>query len=175
MVYEKKKEIRKKYLKEPPDWILEAIKRDLNLYAFNSDMLEDLQDHHETTMKYWRQNHRQYPPERLWGKFYFDLLHKPFESRHELWAWCLERVKQMKDPMYLKEQHQQLMQTEEEKRLAWEAEQQRRRETPGTWEHYIVKQEEANRRDRVAKLGGMTSEPWPPSRSELGIFPWSFF
>jgi hypothetical protein len=42
MVYEKKKEIHKKYLKMPPDWILRTIKRELNLYASNGDTLEDL-------------------------------------------------------------------------------------------------------------------------------------
>jgi hypothetical protein len=77
MIYEKK-EMREKYLKEPPVWILETIKRELNLYAFDDDMLEDLQDCHETALSYWRQNHRQYPPQRLCDKCYFDLLHKSF-------------------------------------------------------------------------------------------------
>jgi hypothetical protein len=39
------------------------------------------------------------------------------------------------------------------KKLAHEAEQQRRRETPGTWEHYFAKYEEANRHARDADLG----------------------
>jgi hypothetical protein len=60
------------------------------------------------------------------------------------------------------------MNDEEGKRLAGEAEEQRRHETPGTWERYIAKQEEANRRVRVAGLGGMTSEIWPSSRSLEG-------
>jgi hypothetical protein len=38
----------------------------------------------------------------------------------------------MKDHVYLEEQCQQRMQAKEEKRLEREAEQQRRRETPGT-------------------------------------------
>jgi hypothetical protein len=42
MVYEKKKEIREKYLKIPPGWILGTIKRELNLYASSNDTLEDL-------------------------------------------------------------------------------------------------------------------------------------
>jgi hypothetical protein len=58
MVYEKKKEMRRKYLKEPPGWILMTIKRELNLYASGGDKLEDLQDHHETALTYWRQNRR---------------------------------------------------------------------------------------------------------------------
>jgi hypothetical protein len=65
MVYEKKKEIRKKYLKMPPGWILGTIKRELNLYASGGDMLEDLQDHTKTALPYWRQNRRQYPPAQL--------------------------------------------------------------------------------------------------------------
>jgi hypothetical protein len=60
--------------------------------------------------------------------------------------------------MYIEEQHQQRMKDEEAERLAREAEQHRRRETPETWEHYFAKQEEANRRARAADLGGMTSE-----------------
>jgi hypothetical protein len=65
MVYEKKKEIRKKYLKMPPGWILGTIKRELNLYASGGDILEDLQDHTKMALAYWRQNRRQYPPAQL--------------------------------------------------------------------------------------------------------------
>jgi hypothetical protein len=79
------------------------------------------------------------------------------------------------DPVYLEEQHQQQMKVEEENRLAQETEQQRRRETPGTWEHYFAKQEEANIHAREVDLGGTTSETWPPPQSPLGIFPPSFF
>jgi hypothetical protein len=62
----------------------------------------------------------------------------------------------------------------EEKRLAQEAEQQRRRETPGTWERCCAKQEEANRRAREAdlrgttsNLRGMTSETWSPPYEDV--------
>jgi hypothetical protein len=58
MVYEKKKEIHEKYLKMPLDWILSTIKRELNLYAFSGDTLEDLHDRTKTTLTYWRQNRR---------------------------------------------------------------------------------------------------------------------
>jgi hypothetical protein len=50
---------------------------------------------------------------------------------------------------------------EEEKRLAQEVELKRRHETPGTWEHYQARCEEADRRAREADAGGMTSETWP--------------
>jgi hypothetical protein len=103
------------------------------------------------------------------------LLRKTFESRHELRAWCEAREKQLKDLVYLEEQRQLQMKAEEEERLAQEAKQQRRRETPDTWEHYFTKQEEANRCAREADLGGMTSETWPPSRSSPGNFPSSIF
>jgi hypothetical protein len=63
MMYERKQEMRKKYLKVPPGWILGTIKRELN--ASSGDTPEDRQDHHETALAYWRQNHRQYPPARL--------------------------------------------------------------------------------------------------------------
>jgi hypothetical protein len=66
MVYEKKKEMRKKYLKMSPDWTPGTIKRELNLYASGDDTLEDLQDYTEMALAYWRQNRRQYPPVRLW-------------------------------------------------------------------------------------------------------------
>jgi hypothetical protein len=42
MVYEKKKEMREKYLKMPRGWIFGTIKRELNLYASDSDTLEAL-------------------------------------------------------------------------------------------------------------------------------------
>jgi hypothetical protein len=133
MVYEKKKQMRKKYLKMPPGWILGTIKRELNLYASGGDTLEDLQDRTKTTLAYWRQNRRQYPPARLWDIFYYDLLCKSFESRYELHDWCKARLQQLNDLMYVEEQRRK---AEEEKRLVQEAELKRRRETPGTWEHY---------------------------------------
>jgi hypothetical protein len=67
------------------------------------------------------------------------------------------------------------MKAEEEKRLAQEAEQQSRRETPRTWEHYKTKQEEENKRAREADLGGTTSEIWPPPRLPPRNFHSSFF
>jgi hypothetical protein len=53
MVYEKKKEMREKYLKISPGWILGTIKRELNLYASSGDMLEDLHDRTEMALAYW--------------------------------------------------------------------------------------------------------------------------
>jgi hypothetical protein len=67
------------------------------------------------------------------------------------------------------------MKAEEEKRLAQEAKQQRRRETPETWEHYFAKQEEPNRCAREADDGSTTSETWAPPRSPPCISPPSFF
>jgi hypothetical protein len=69
---------------------------------------------------------------RVWNIFYFDLLGCSFESRHELRAWCVARMKQLHDPVYTEEQHQHQMKDKEAERLAREVEQQRRRETPGT-------------------------------------------
>jgi hypothetical protein len=57
----------------------------------------------------------------------------------------------------------------EEKRLAREAEENVRHETPGTWEHQKVVQEEANRCAREADDGCTTSETWPLPRSPSGI------
>jgi hypothetical protein len=71
----------------------------------------------------------------------------------------------------IEEQRQQRMKVAEAERLAREAEQQRRRETPRNWEHYFAKQEEANRRARATELGGTTSEIWPPPRTPEGNFP----
>jgi hypothetical protein len=64
--------------------------RELN--ASGSDTSDDRQDRHEMALAYWRQNHRQYPPARLWGIFYYDLLFKSFESRYELRDWCKVRL-----------------------------------------------------------------------------------
>jgi hypothetical protein len=52
MMYKRKQEMRKKYLKVPPGWILGTIKRELN--ASGGDTSEDWQDHHETALAYWR-------------------------------------------------------------------------------------------------------------------------
>jgi hypothetical protein len=68
----------------------------------------------------------------------------------------------MKDLMYLEEQRRQQIKVEEEKMLAQEVEQQRRRETPGTWEHYKARRKETNKHAREADIAGMTSETWPP-------------
>jgi hypothetical protein len=62
IVYEKKKEMQEKYVKMLLSWILGTIKRELNLYASDGDTLDDLQDHTETALAYWRQNRQQYPP-----------------------------------------------------------------------------------------------------------------
>jgi hypothetical protein len=75
--------------------------------------------------------------------------------------------------VYREEQRQQWKQVEEEKRLAWEVEQQRRSDDPKTWEYHIAKAEENNQRRRVAESVGTTSETWPLPRTEEGNFPHS--
>jgi hypothetical protein len=164
MMYERKQEIREKYLEVPLGWILGTIKRELNVS--DGDTSEDRQDHHETTLAYWRQNRRQYPHVRLWDIFYYDLLLKSFESRYELRDWCKVRLQQLNDHVYYEEQR---LKAEEGKRLAREAEENVRCETPRTWEHQKVVQEEANRRAREVDDGGTTSKTWPPPRSPSGI------
>jgi hypothetical protein len=58
--------MREKYLKEQPGWILGTIKRELNLFELKgNEMLEELHDRHDTILAYWRQNRRQYLPERI--------------------------------------------------------------------------------------------------------------
>jgi hypothetical protein len=83
MMYERKQQMREKYLKVTSGWILGTIKRELNLCE-HAETLDDLHDEHDKALVYWRQNHRLYPPTRLWGIFYYDLLYKSFESRYEL-------------------------------------------------------------------------------------------
>jgi hypothetical protein len=90
MMYERKQEMRKKYLKVLLGWILGTIKRELN--APGDDTSEDQQDHHEMVLAYRRQNCQQYPPAWLWDIFYYDLLFKSFESRYELRDWCKVRL-----------------------------------------------------------------------------------
>jgi hypothetical protein len=133
--------------------ILGTIKRELNLfYRCDNGTVDNLHDEHDKALAYWRQNYQQYPLKRVWDKYYFDLIRNSFESRHELWASCVAREKQLNDPVYLEEQHQQQMKAEQEKRLAQETEQQRRCETPTTWGYYFAKQEETNRHAREADL-----------------------
>jgi hypothetical protein len=53
----KRKEIREKYLNEPPGWIIVIIKRELNLADLTCNhLLEELHDRRDTTLAYWRQN-----------------------------------------------------------------------------------------------------------------------
>jgi hypothetical protein len=106
MMYERKQQMREKHLKVPPGWILGTIKRELNLFEHDGT-LDDLHDEHDKALAYWRQNCRQYPPNQVWDTNYYDLLFKSFDSRHELWAWCVAREKQPKDPLYREEQCQQ--------------------------------------------------------------------
>jgi hypothetical protein len=61
--------------------------------------------------------------------FYYDLLFKFFESRYELLDWCKVRLQQLNDLVYYEKRR---LKVEEEKRLAQEAEENVRRETPGT-------------------------------------------
>jgi hypothetical protein len=105
MIYKRKQYMREKYLKVPPGWILGTIKTELKLFE-HDETLDSLHDEHNKALAYWRQNRRQYPPEWLWDKYYFDLLRKSFESWHELWAWCDAREKHLREPVYLEEQRQ---------------------------------------------------------------------
>jgi hypothetical protein len=102
MMYERKQQMREKYLKVPLGWILGTIKTELKLFEHDGT-LGNLHDEHDKALTYWRQNHRQYPPEQVWNKYYFNLLHKSFKSRHELRAWCKPREKQLRDLVYLEE------------------------------------------------------------------------
>jgi hypothetical protein len=55
MVFEKKKEMREKYLKEPPGWIHGIIKRELNFFELcGNETMDDLHDQHNTALAYWR-------------------------------------------------------------------------------------------------------------------------
>jgi hypothetical protein len=99
-----------------------------------------------------------------------NLLYKSFESRHELWAWCVTRVKQLKDLVYHEEQRQQQKKVEEKERLAWKDEQQRRHDDLKTWEYNIAKAKEKNIRASAAEREGMTSETWPAPQPEEGDF-----
>jgi hypothetical protein len=92
MMHERKQQMREKHLKVSPGWILWTIKRELNLFKHNRT-LDDLHDEHNKALAYWRHNRRQYPPDRVWDKYYYDLLFKSFELRHELRAWCAVREK----------------------------------------------------------------------------------
>jgi hypothetical protein len=104
MMYERKQQMREKYLKDLSCWFLGTIKKELNLFElWGNTTVEDLHNEHDKTLAYWRQNRRQYPRERVWNKYYFNLLNKSFESRHELQAWCEVREKKLKDPVYLEE------------------------------------------------------------------------
>jgi hypothetical protein len=102
MMYERKQYMSEKYLKVPSYCILRIIKRELNLFKHDGT-LDNLHDKHDKTLAYWRQNRQQYHPNRVWGKYYYYLLFKSFESRHELRAWCAAREKQLKDPVYREE------------------------------------------------------------------------
>jgi hypothetical protein len=71
MVYERKQQMGEKHLKEPSSCIIGTIKRELNLLDLTgSASLDELHNHHDTALAYWRQNRRQYPPEWVWDKFY---------------------------------------------------------------------------------------------------------
>jgi hypothetical protein len=74
MMYERKQQMREKHLKVSPGWIIGAIKRELNLFE-HDETLDDLHDEHDKALAYWRQNCGQYPLERLWDKYYFELLY----------------------------------------------------------------------------------------------------
>jgi hypothetical protein len=52
MMYERKQEMREKYLKVPPSWILVTIKRELN--AYDGDTSDDRRDRHETALAHDR-------------------------------------------------------------------------------------------------------------------------
>jgi hypothetical protein len=54
------KKMREKYLEDPPGWILGTIKTELKLSdTTGSPSLDELCDHRDTTLAYWRQNRGQ--------------------------------------------------------------------------------------------------------------------
>jgi hypothetical protein len=59
--------------------------------------------------------------------------------------------------VYHEEQHQQQMKAKEEERLAREAEQQMRHETPDTWKYHIATAKENSQCRRAAERVGTTS------------------
>jgi hypothetical protein len=171
MMYERKQQMREKHLNVPPGWIIRTIKRELNLCE-HTRTLDDLHDEHDKALAYWRQNRQQYPPARLWDIFYYDLLCKSFKSRYELRDWCRARLQQLNNPVYCEEQR---CKTEEEKRLAQEAEQKRMPKIPATWKHYKARCEEVDRCAREVDAGSTTSKTWPPPRSPPDNFPFVIF
>jgi hypothetical protein len=68
MVYEKKK-MREKIFEDAIELDYWDNQERVEFFVSGGDTLEDLQDCTETTLAYWRQNHRQYPPARLWDIF----------------------------------------------------------------------------------------------------------
>jgi hypothetical protein len=103
MMYKRKQQMHEKHLKVPLHWILGTIKQELNLFQHDGT-LDDVHDEHNKALAYWRQNRGEYPPERLWDMYYFELLRKSFDSRHELRVWFEAREKQETDPIYIEEQ-----------------------------------------------------------------------
>jgi hypothetical protein len=53
MMYEREQQMHEKYLKVPPVWILETIKRELKLYE-HAGTFDDLDDEHDKALVYWR-------------------------------------------------------------------------------------------------------------------------
>jgi hypothetical protein len=51
MMYERMQQMREKYLKVPPRWILETIKRELNLFEYDGTV-DDLHDEHDKALAY---------------------------------------------------------------------------------------------------------------------------
>jgi hypothetical protein len=53
MMYERKQQMHKKYLKVPPRWILGIIKRELNLFKlWNNETLDDFYRQHNMALAY---------------------------------------------------------------------------------------------------------------------------
>jgi hypothetical protein len=53
MMYERKQQMHKKYLKVPPRWILGIIKRELNLFKlWNNETLDDFYRQHDMALAY---------------------------------------------------------------------------------------------------------------------------
>jgi hypothetical protein len=51
MMYERKQQMREKYLKVPPGWILRAIKTELKLFEHDGT-LDNLHDEHDKALAY---------------------------------------------------------------------------------------------------------------------------
>lgn len=133
----RRNQIRRKYLPEPPRFVMRTIINELNI-----DNSVPWYEAVEAAFLYWRLNREKYPPKAAW-MYLDDPWGLSFNTARECMSWAKARMKEMADPAYWEaKRKKELEEKKERERRVYEA----RVKDPTTWEYHLARAEETKRK-----------------------------